>query len=158
MFPAARTVTKIDLDLELANLLGIPRKEASRITNAYIAILSSHLASMHNVLLPGLGQFRISLHQTTKNNLFNVGVNKVRVSFSKSDPLRTAHRRKSKELVMEKYGVDENVNQEKLEKQAAQGCPNCGRKPIRHGAVLICPSCGSEPFEGGGNGQDKQGQ
>lgn len=49
---------------------------------------------------------------------------------------------------MEKFGVDEGIPQEKLEKQAAQGCPNCGRKDVlKHGATLICPSCGSEPFE-----------
>ena len=47
---------------------------------------------------------------------------------------------------MEKYGVDETVD-ERLEKQAAQGCPACGKKPVRHGRVLMCPEHGSEPFE-----------
>jgi ribosomal protein S27AE len=50
---------------------------------------------------------------------------------------------------MEKYGVDESagVDQEKLEKQAAKGCPTCGSKLEKHGSVLKCPSCGTEPFE-----------
>lgn len=48
---------------------------------------------------------------------------------------------------MEKFGVDEGVDQERLEKQAGQGCPKCGRTPTRHGSLLICPGCGSEPFE-----------
>jgi ribosomal protein S27AE len=48
---------------------------------------------------------------------------------------------------MEKYGVDEGTDSEALEKSAAEGCPSCGSKPIRHGNVLICPKCGSEPFE-----------
>jgi predicted RNA-binding Zn-ribbon protein involved in translation (DUF1610 family) len=53
-------------------------------------------------------------------------------------------------MTMDKFGVDEGIPQENLEKQAAQGCPNCGRKDvIKHGATLICPSCGSEPFEQG---------
>lgn len=48
---------------------------------------------------------------------------------------------------MEKYGVNEGVNQEELEKRASQGCPECGAKPTRHGTTLMCPTHGSEPFE-----------
>jgi ribosomal protein L37AE/L43A len=49
---------------------------------------------------------------------------------------------------MEKFGVDEGVDQEKLEKQAAHGCPKCGSdKVTRHGTVLVCEHCGSEPWE-----------
>jgi hypothetical protein len=51
---------------------------------------------------------------------------------------------------MEKYGVDESTPQEELEKKAAQGCPECGATPTRHGNTLICPTHGSEPFEHGG--------
>ena len=49
---------------------------------------------------------------------------------------------------MEKFAVDEEVDQEQLEKQAAQGCPECGKKPERHGNVLVCAVHGTEPFEG----------
>ena len=48
---------------------------------------------------------------------------------------------------MEKYGVDEGVDQEKLEKSAAEGCPKCGGPVEMHGSVAICKKCGSEPFE-----------
>jgi hypothetical protein len=48
---------------------------------------------------------------------------------------------------MDKYAVVEEVDQEKLEKQAAAGCPKCGKTPERHGNVLTCPIHGSEPFE-----------
>jgi uncharacterized Zn finger protein (UPF0148 family) len=48
---------------------------------------------------------------------------------------------------VEKLGVDETLDGEELEKQAAQGCPECGQKLTRHGHVLICPTHGSEPFE-----------
>jgi uncharacterized Zn finger protein (UPF0148 family) len=48
---------------------------------------------------------------------------------------------------MEKYGVDEGIDQEKLEKSAAEGCPMCGAKLQKHGSTLICPTHGSEPFE-----------
>lgn len=48
---------------------------------------------------------------------------------------------------MDKFGVDESTDQEKLEKAAAAGCPKCGKIPERHGNVLMCPEHGSEPFE-----------
>ena len=50
---------------------------------------------------------------------------------------------------MEKYGVDEStgVNQQQLEKQAAKGCPDCGKELTKHGSVLMCPTHGTEPFE-----------
>jgi DNA-directed RNA polymerase subunit RPC12/RpoP len=49
---------------------------------------------------------------------------------------------------MQKLGVDEQLgDQERLEKQAAEGCPECGGRVERHGQVLICEQCGSRPFE-----------
>lgn len=51
---------------------------------------------------------------------------------------------------MEKYGVNEGVDQENLEKRAANGCPECGAELIKHGSVLSCPTHGTEPFEHGG--------
>lgn len=48
---------------------------------------------------------------------------------------------------MDKLGVDEEVDQETLEKQANEGCPDCGQKLIQHGRVLVCPTHGTEPFE-----------
>ena len=54
-----------------------------------------------------------------------------------------------KEVTMDKYGVREDVDQEKLEKVAAKGCPKCGKELIQHGNTLLCPVHGSEPFEKG---------
>lgn len=49
---------------------------------------------------------------------------------------------------MEKYGVDEQVDQRMLEKQASEGCPKCGTNRVeRHGNTLVCVHCGTEPFE-----------
>jgi len=48
---------------------------------------------------------------------------------------------------MDKYGVDESVDQERLEKASAAGCPRCGAKVELHGDLLVCPNCGTEPFE-----------
>ena len=52
---------------------------------------------------------------------------------------------------MTKYGVDENQNDEQMEKRAADKCPACGGKVQRHGNVLMCEHCGTAPFE-----QDKE--
>jgi uncharacterized Zn finger protein (UPF0148 family) len=51
---------------------------------------------------------------------------------------------------MDKFGVDQTsgLDQERLEKRAAKGCPACGKELIKHGSVLLCPIHGSEPFEG----------
>ena len=49
---------------------------------------------------------------------------------------------------MEKLGVEESgVDDEKLEKAASEGCPNCGAKVAQEGKILICPRCGTKPFE-----------
>ncbi len=52
---------------------------------------------------------------------------------------------------MEKYGVDESVDQETLEKKAAQGCPECGKPLTKHGNVVMCETHGTEPFEAQGD-------
>lgn len=48
---------------------------------------------------------------------------------------------------MEKLGVQESLNDEKMEKAASEGCPECGAKVAQEGQILICPRCGTEPFE-----------
>jgi len=51
---------------------------------------------------------------------------------------------------MDKFAVQEGdvgEDDELLEKRANAGCPKCGKKPIRHGKVLMCPDHGSEPWE-----------
>lgn len=48
---------------------------------------------------------------------------------------------------MEKYGVDENVDQDELEKLAEAGCPKCGQTIEKYGSVFRCPTHGTEPFE-----------
>ena len=50
-------------------------------------------------------------------------------------------------MSIDKFAVSEQVDQEKMEKAAAQGCPECGAKCERHGDLLFCPVHGSEPLE-----------
>lgn len=154
-----RLVTKTEIDLELAERLGVSQRQASEISTTYLQLLGEHLGQLHNVLLPGFGQFRVCAYKASAEDYFAASTKtKIRVSFSKSAPMKKIHRRKTiRGLPMDKFGVDENVNQEQLEKQAAQGCPKCGAQPKRHGNVLLCPNCGSEPFEGAGHGEGKGG-
>jgi uncharacterized Zn finger protein (UPF0148 family) len=49
---------------------------------------------------------------------------------------------------MEKYGVNESIDSETMEKIASAGCPRCGAPVEKQGNVLACPRCGTEPFEG----------
>lgn len=55
-------------------------------------------------------------------------------------------------MSMDKYGVDESVDQNELEKVANNGCPICGKPVTKHGKVLACPTHGTEPFEKGSHG------
>lgn len=48
---------------------------------------------------------------------------------------------------MDKFGVDESVDQSLMEKAAAQGCPNCGGTVRSDGRLAFCAKCGTEPFE-----------
>jgi hypothetical protein len=50
-------------------------------------------------------------------------------------------------MSMEKYGVDQGSDDEKLEKAASDGCPECGGKVTRTGNLLSCANCGTAPFE-----------
>ncbi len=48
---------------------------------------------------------------------------------------------------MDKFGVSEGVDSEKLEKWASEGCPVCGMETKKLGRLLVCPKHGTEPFE-----------
>lgn len=58
---------------------------------------------------------------------------------------------------MEKYAVDEGIDQGALEKRSAYGCPICSRELVKHGSVVMCPTHGTEPFEQRGQHGSKEG-
>jgi len=95
---ARKTVSKRELDVELAILLDLTPKKVGEITSCFLGIMADHLAEMHNLSLPGFGQFHVTLHEMRGTKLFKNGAWKVRVNFSKSELLRDAHRRKTKEI------------------------------------------------------------
>lgn len=150
---------KAQLDLQVAELLGKKTREVSAITATFLHEVARALADSGHVRLNGLGDLRVicrrgvrqRFHRTSfKGKKDVVAVpRKYYVSFKKALQLTALlqERHPRKDKAMEKFGVDEGTDQEKLEKAAADGCPLCGKKPVRHGSVLMCPEHGSEPFE-----------
>jgi nucleoid DNA-binding protein len=161
---------KSEIDTDIAQEMGLSKKLVSRITGVFIQHVRQALIDDGTVRLDRLGKLRVVHYKGTTRKLtdFNRLLGKtrivevpaqVRVHFSKSRSFRDALLEQwsgdmgNEEEGMDKYGVDEGApNQEQLEKRAAQGCPEdgCGKKPTRHGSILICPTHGSEPFESGG--------
>ncbi len=161
---------KSTLDRAVARSLFVSRKEVRVITDEFVAELRKLLAETGDVTIKGLGRFRVervepkpgntrelvtgSFKKGERRGTRTVEVSRYsRVHFSQSGILKEML---NKEPEMEKYAVDESVNQESLEKQAAKGCPQCGSDLTKHGSVLLCPVHGSSPFEvpqqGGNNG------
>ena len=126
---AEQAVTKANLDAKVAALLSMSIHDVSMVTSLFLRLLSIQLAKYSTVNIVNFGWF----HRSGS-----------RVFFHKSRRLK----RFLKEAIdMEKLGVDEGMDQEKMEKMAAQDCPGCGAKVERHGRTLVCPNCGTAPFE-----------
>lgn len=158
-------VRKRDLDILVATALGVPIKKVREITEMFLLQARAEITNQRVVHLDGFGKFHLSvqtgsrptvnlLRGETKDTTLVPVATKIRVNFSKA----LAFKRQLQEMhledyEMEKYGVDESVeDQEDLEKKAADGCPECGREVQRHGGLLMCPVHGSEPFEKTDNG------
>lgn len=153
--------SKVDLDTTVALLLNKEHAEVSLITSAFVTELMNSLVSESAVNIRGFGRFLLK-EEARKPQVSNMPilrkgkiighctgllVRSYRVSFKKSHVFKAKIYRRKGKGNMEKLGVDEGCDQEALEKLAAQGCPECGRKPERHGNILICPEHGSAPFE-----------
>lgn len=151
------------LDRAVAAELGVAKSKVSLITSEFMRQFALHLVEYGVLSVEGLGRFQVVERVEPRRTVvlttgrFKKGVRAgtrrvevpsyIRVHFSKGRNLKRLLDKKRKESTMEKYGVDENINQEQLEKKAAKGCPACGRELTKHGSVLICPEHGSEPFE-----------
>lgn len=158
------TVRKSELDGRVAELLGMETRAVAAVTTLFLDEALRALVAEGNVLLNGLGRMRLIRRTGQKRVVLNTGgpnskckdkimvdvPAKYFIGFTKAPRLtRAIHERYNERTrpYMEKYGVDEEVEQEKLEKAAAEGCPKCGAKVARHGTILVCPNCGTEPFE-----------
>ena len=135
--------TKRDLDGRVALILGVPQRQVAVITATFMRELTNYLVNYGDVMINGFGTFSL---QRWENNV-HILVGKSYL-FARIARIRNMAKLEEESDHMDKFAVVENVDQEKLEKHAAQGCPECGSKVERHGTTLICPKCGSAPFEG----------
>lgn len=164
---------KRDVDRMASELTRVPPYVVKMVTSAWIEAIQAILVEEGAVQIDSFGTFSIQTQAPRKQSLplrhFGKAVlpassvdvpTKICVTFSKAGPLKQALKRRydtqgTKNMTkpnsdsegMDKFGVNENVDQERLEKQAAEGCPLCGAKVQRHGTVLMCPTHGTEPFE-----------
>lgn len=157
---------KKDIDQEVARLLDLPFDQVAMVTGCFLRTLLHEVVDNGAALVDGFGRFFLKEQRNVATAHLEKGTfkkggrrgkmvvrtrRKFRVWFKKSAAFRQAlmdaYGKESTMDEMEKYGVDENVDQEELEKQAAGGCPECGQTPVRHGKVLSCPTHGTEPFE-----------
>lgn len=156
------------IDRRVAELLGQKVTTISAVTEAFLHEIVRALVDGDEVRLDGLGTMHIlraELPEGKTTILTNakkqdgsrdVAVVEVQrkyyVRFRKGLRLKEAlwarhGRLTTRRTPMEKYGVDESVDGEDLEKKASEGCPECGAKVQRHGNVLVCPTHGTAPFE-----------
>jgi len=159
---------KIDMDREVAADLGISQRQVSTVTAAFLNQVKQAIVHEGGIFLDEFGRFnlvissggkRVDLNTLRTQEIRTVEVpTKARVHFSKTTGFKELiHEKLEQEKVMEKYGVNENINSQQLEKQAAQGCPECGDKLSKHGSVLVCPTHGTEPFESATHGSKEEG-
>jgi ribosomal protein S27AE len=138
------------LDTRVAVVLGRPQPQVALITSVFLRKVVEELIAGNEVYLEEIGILRMEVSKSDITSRLNA-----KVHFTKRSHfvrrIKETHVRQSKSkgrvFPMEKLGVDESVDQEKLEKVAADGCPKCGAKVERHGNVMACPACGTEPFE-----------
>lgn len=147
---------KSDFDTEVAAQLGISRDKVSLITGAFLQTVRNTIVEDGVAMLDRFGKFKAVAYQGGRRGKLEGDTKKVvpvpiklRVHFSKAQGFKEQlHEAWAMEgNPMEKYGVDESVDQKNLEKQASEGCPKCSRELVKHGSVLMCPTCGTEPFE-----------
>lgn len=157
---------KIDLDRQIAADLGIAQRKVSRVTRSLLEEIRRHLTNGEFVYLDGFGRLQVQRITGAKRPATNlITVKGRRIKADEEVPVKhRVHIRKSQvfkrqllqrwreEKLMEKYGVDEQVDQHGMEKAASEGCPICGSRVEKHGRVLCCPKCGTEPFERSKNG------
>lgn len=122
------TVTKQEIDSRISTILAIDVHRVSLVTSAFLRLAVVRLVEKGELDLLDFGKF----HRHGG-----------RIDFRRSERLR----RFLEEIAVEKLGVDEGIDQEKMEKAASEGCPECGAPVEKHGNVLACPVHGTEPFE-----------
>jgi len=150
----AGEVQQHELNLEVARRTGVKLTVVRTVTAAFVEALKRALIEKGSATVRNLGRFRLvterRISDSDRNMPAHITAEKLRcrVFFAKGLPFKKQIHSFLKEgMAMDKYGVDEGIEQEKMEKAASEGCPECGRELVKHGSILLCPTHGSEPFE-----------
>lgn len=148
---------KTELDQRVATTLGIPVLQVAAVTEGFIQELSRAIIEDGGFHLAGLGRLQVRFEKGSPNVRKDSVVDPMRIKlyFSKSRTLKKLIERRfgihkdrmETDEGMTKYAVDEGIDETKLEKAAASGCPICAAPVKKHGKVLACPVHGTEPFE-----------
>lgn len=142
---------RTELIRRTARALGVNYRYASAVVREFINQSNLLLAETGYLVLDDLGRFNaeVVIRRPAPGTREVGSTSYVKVHFSKSRALKDLLDDQYMEDVMDKLGVDTSTgkDQDQLEKEAAEGCPECGRKLQKHGSVLICPEHGSAPFE-----------
>lgn len=138
---------KSDFDREIAAETGDAIADIAVVTELFIKKLAESIADGDQVVLINFGKFRLREQGGATLNAEPSTRRKFRVHFVKARSYSKAIQARYEEPTMDKFAVDESVDQEALIKAASDGCPECGAKCERHGSTLLCPKHGSAPFE-----------
>lgn len=147
---------KSPLDATVADITGVPQKTVTAVTRVFLEEIMRRVAKTGEVHLPGFGVFKIMVRHGKRSPPLYQGKQQKRCVHDKQYVVFFRKSQNFKKLVlaflkdeetMDKLAVEEDVDQEELEKRAEAGCPECGKELERHGKTLICPVHGSEPFE-----------
>jgi ribosomal protein S27AE/nucleoid DNA-binding protein len=152
---------RAELARRTARALGYNPRYAGAVIREFVVQANDFLRENGVLVLDEFGRFTVEVVQTNQavpmqlrdgaeNVTREVEVDRyVRVHFSKSRTLKKLLDEHHLEEPMDKYGVDTSTGKddEQLEKQAGDGCPDCGSSLTKHGSVVACPKCGTAPFE-----------
>ena len=142
---------------------GVPSPVVRQVITAFIQEVKRGLIEDGSVSIERFGRMRLMrqkahvLHRYTKEGTVATPVPfRIRLMATKCGYFKKQIHDYIKDgEAMEKYGVDERLKQEEMEKAAAEGCPVCGKALVQHGSVLLCPTHGTEPFEKEKHGKSK---
>jgi nucleoid DNA-binding protein len=144
-----------------ARALGYNYRYVNSVTREFLQQSNDFLCENRVLVLEDFGRFIVVPTKTQwtaklRNNTGDGTVTRevevpwvMKVHFSKSQTLKKLLDEHYLENLMDKLGVDTSTGRddEQLEKEAAEGCPECGSELTKHGSVLLCPVHGSAPFE-----------
>jgi len=145
-------ITHPTLMRRVAEDTGVHIATVRKVTDALVWEMKRALLEDGSFQLNSFGQLSLALEQVRHKDrkgppaMARAPI-RVKILMRKSPVFKKEAHQYIKDGIMEKYGVDESVDQRAMEKAASEGCPLCGKPVVKHGSVIMCPTHGTEPFE-----------